>query len=115
MDVIIQITQRLIRDLMLDLKDYVKKGYKFMIIGAIGAIVNLGFLYIFDHYLGIWYLWAEVLATLIAFAVNFNGNILVKNINIGKSSSKVVPPPASVVSAEKVDDITSATETKVPD
>jgi len=87
---------------MLDLKDYVKKGYKFMIIGAIGALVNLGCLYVFDHYFGIWYLWAEVLATLIAFAVNFNGNILVKNINIGKTpSSKVIPPPSNVLSAEK--------------
>jgi hypothetical protein len=93
---------------MIDIKDYVKKGYKFMIIGAIGALVNLGFLYIFDHYLGIWYLWAEVLATLIAFAVNFNGNILVKNINIGKTAPKSSPPaasPSDVVKAEKAEDI----------
>ncbi len=89
---------------MLDLKDYVKKGFKFMIIGAVGAVVNLGLLYLFVQYGKIWYFWAEVLATLIAFAVNFNGNILVKNINIGKNS-KVISPPANIVSAEKVEDL----------
>ncbi|HMD13524.1 MAG TPA: GtrA family protein [Bacteroidota bacterium] len=60
-----------------------------MIIGAIGTGVNLGVLYFLVEYLKVWYLYAEVIAIIIAFGVNFNGNILVKNIEIGKNDPQV--------------------------
>jgi hypothetical protein len=85
---------------MLDLKDYVQKGFKFVIVGAIGTGVNLACLYIFHQYFHIWYITAEVLATVVAFVANFNGNILVKNISIEKNSS-VATPPTSTIKAEK--------------
>ena len=78
---------------MLDLGDYGRKAVKFMIIGAIGALVNWALLYFFVQYLNVWYLTAEIIATVIAFGVNFNGNILVKNIKIGKSVTKMASPP----------------------
>lgn len=98
---------------MFDLKDYIQKGFKFIIVGAIGSVVNLGLLYFFTKYFGLYYIWSEVLAILIAFAVNYNGNILLKNINIEKngsssSSSKPVTPSPGVMEAEKVEDMTSA-------
>ncbi len=90
---------------MLDLKDYVRKGFKFIIIGGIGAVVNWAILAFLVQEFRVFYLTAEIIATFIAFGVNFNGNILVKNINIGKNSSKVLPPPSDVVKAEKVEDL----------
>ena len=93
---------------MFDLRDYLQKSIKFMIIGAIGAGVNLGCLYVFVHYFGLWYIEGEVLATIIAFVANFNGNILVKTIKIEKSVPKVVqepPPTSSVIKAENVNDV----------
>ena len=88
---------------MLDLKDYFQKGFKFVIVGAIGAGVNLGCLYVFHQYFHIWYIWAEVLATIVAFIANYNGNILVKNITIEKNSPVASPPtaPANIIKAEK--------------
>ncbi len=70
-----------------------------MIIGAIGALVNWALLYFFVQYLNVWYLTAEIIATVIAFGVNFNGNILVKNIHIRKSYRKMASPPG-IVSSE---------------
>ena len=71
--------------MMLDFGDYFRKALKFMIIGAIGAVINWALLYFFVQYLSVWYLTAEIIATIIVFGVNFNGNILVKNIKIRKS------------------------------
>jgi len=93
---------------MFDLKDYIKKGFKFIIIGAIGAVVNWGFLVFFVQEFRMFYLTAEILATIIAFAVNFNGNILVKNISISKNPpSKAEPPTPQVLKAEKTEEMTS--------
>ena len=78
--------------MMLDFGDYFRKALKFMIIGAIGALINWGLLYFFVQYLNVWYLTAEIVATIIVFGVNFNGNILVKNIKIRKSQEIVRAP-----------------------
>jgi hypothetical protein len=84
---------------MIDLGDYVRKAFKFMIIGAIGALVNWALLYFFVEYLSVWYLTAEIIATIIVFGVNFNGNILIKNIKIGKNAPKIASPP-TIMKAE---------------
>ena len=89
---------------MLDLRDYIRKGFKFMIIGAIGSVINLGVLYVLVQYFKFWYILAEVIAILVAFAVNYNGNILVKNIHINKNSSEEISPP-HVMKAEEREDI----------
>jgi len=78
--------------MMLDFGDYFRKAFKFMIIGAIGALINWGLLYFFVQYLNVWYLSAEIVATIIVFGVNFNGNILVKNIKIRKNQEIVRSP-----------------------
>lgn len=104
----VKITNRPTLALMFDLRDYLQKSIKFMIIGAIGAGVNLGCLYVFVHYFHIWYIEGEVLATIIAFVANFNGNILVKTIKIDKSPAKTVPNPSptpSVIKAGNVNDL----------
>jgi hypothetical protein len=80
---------------MLDFGDYFRKAFKFMIVGAIGAVINWALLYFFVQYLNVWYISAEIVATIIVFGVNFNGNILMKNIKIRKGSeaAKTAPPP----------------------
>jgi GtrA-like protein len=85
---------------MVDLKDYARKGIKFMVIGAVGSVVNLGVLYLLVEYAKLWYIWAEIIAIVIAFLVNFNGNILVKNIHIAKDSPKVIAT-SEIMNAEK--------------
>jgi len=90
---------------MLDLRDYARKGFKFMIIGAVGSVVNLGMLYILVQYFKLWYIWAEVISILVAFAVNYNGNILVKNINVSKNASKEVQAPSKIINSQKPDDL----------
>jgi len=84
---------------MIDLGDYARKAVKFMIIGAIGAVVNWALLYFFVQYLNVWYLTGEIIATIIVFGVNFNGNILIKNIKIGKNAPKMASTP-EIVKAE---------------
>ena len=81
--------------MMLDFGDYFRKALKFMIIGAAGAIVNWALLYFFTQYFNVWYIYSEIIATIIAFGVNFNGNILVKNIKIRKGAEglKTEPTP----------------------
>jgi GtrA-like protein len=81
--------------MMLDFRDYFRKALKFMVIGAIGAVINWALLYFFVQYLNVWYLTAEIIATIIVFGVNFNGNILVKNIKIrkGPEIGKTKPTP----------------------
>jgi|SRR5579862_1184844 len=85
---------------MIDLGDYARKAFKFMLIGAIGALINWTLLYFFVQYLNVWYESAEIIATIIVFGINFNGNILVKNIKIGRNSPKAVSPP-EIMKAEK--------------
>jgi hypothetical protein len=79
--------------MMLDFGDYFRKALKFMVIGAIGAVINWALLYFFVQYLNIWYLTGEIIATIIVFGVNFNGNILVKNIKIRKSPEGLKTEP----------------------
>lgn len=93
---------------MLNLKDYIRKGFKFIIIGAVGAVVNWGVLVFLVQEFRMFYLTAEIIATVIAFGVNFNGNILVKNIHIDKNPSKIMPPSQDVIKADDNENITPA-------
>ena len=86
---------------MLDLGDYGRKAFKFVLVGAVGAVVNWGLLYFFVQDFKIWYEFAEIIATIIAFGVNFNGNILVKNIHVRKNDP--VSPPAIVKAEDPVE------------
>ncbi len=47
------------------------KVLRYLISGGSAAIVHLSFLYIFTHYLGIWYVISTVMAFLIAFVVSY--------------------------------------------
>jgi len=85
---------------MLNLGDYGRKAFKFVLVGAVGAVVNWGLLYFFVQDFKIWYESAEIIATVIAFGVNFNGNILVKNIHIRKNDPKIASPHAIVKSED---------------
>jgi hypothetical protein len=93
---------------MFNLKDYAKKAFKFMVIGAVGSVVNLGLLYFFVEYVKLWYLWGEVIAILVAFMVNFNGNILVKNIHITKDTSKAAADVPVVKEIKKEEELTAS-------
>ncbi len=66
----------------LDLHDFVAKGLKFAVVGAIGTGVNLAVLFILVQYFNVWYLAAELVAVAIAFASNYIGNIFIGNIKV---------------------------------
>ncbi len=103
--VMVKITRRPTKCVMFDLKDYAKKGFKFMVIGAVGSVVNLGVLYALVQYLKLYYLWAEVIAIVVAFAVNYNGNILVKNINVSKNVAQELAPTPEIMKSQKSEDV----------
>ncbi len=47
---------------------------KFASVGAIGAIINLGFLFIFREFLGVYYIFAGFLSSQISLTCNFIAN-----------------------------------------
>ena len=82
-----------------------------MIIGGIGALVNWGILVFLVQEFRVFYLTAEIIATLIAFGVNFNGNILLKNIKIRKSldlQDTPTTPPSTAPAALKPKEASNA-------
>ena len=66
----------------MNFKQFVVKGLKFGVVGALGTVVNLGILYGLTNYLHIYYIYSEVVAIIIVFGFNYVGNILVGNIKI---------------------------------
>jgi len=69
-------------------KQFITKGIKFAIIGAIGTVMNLGILYALTDYGHVYYILSELVAIIIVFVFNYVGNILVGNIRIDAE-----PPP----------------------
>ena len=61
-------------------RDFLSKGVAFALIGGIGAVVNWGILFGLVSFGQVWYLEAEIIATFIAFGVNYLGNIVNGNI-----------------------------------
>ena len=49
---------------------------KFFMIATLGMLLNATLMWIFNHFLGVWYLLSQVLATLIVLVFNFIGNRL---------------------------------------
>ena len=50
------------------------KYFQFLIISSISLIVNLCILFILVEFFGIWYIFAEIIAIMGAFLINFSGN-----------------------------------------
>ncbi len=71
-----------------DLGQFITKGIKFAIVGAIGTGLNLGILYSLTTYTHLYYLLSELIAIIIVFVFNFVGNILVGNIRIDAEPKK---------------------------
>lgn len=65
-----------------NLKDYVSKGFRNAGIGAVGAIINWILLFSITQYIGLWYIYSEIIATFFAWMFNYNMNILLKVIHI---------------------------------
>lgn len=49
---------------------------RFVLIGGIGMLINMGVTYLGVEYLGLWYLWAFCLAALVGWTAIFIGNAL---------------------------------------
>jgi hypothetical protein len=64
------------------LKDYISKGFRNAGIGAVGAVINWILLFAITQYLGLWYIYSEVIATFFAWMFNYNMNIVLKVIHI---------------------------------
>ena len=63
-------------------QDYIKKLVKFAVIGALGSVINLAILFILTNYFHLFYVTSEIIAIIIVFVFNYNGNIIMKNIEI---------------------------------
>ena len=61
-------------------KQFIMKGVKFGLIGAIGTVLNLGILYVLTSYAHVFYLYSELIAIITVFGFNYVGNILIGNI-----------------------------------
>ena len=72
----------------LNFKQFVVKGIKFGIVGAIGTFLNLGILFALTEYVHVYYIYSEVVAIVIVFGFNYIGNILVGNIKIDGGNSE---------------------------
>jgi putative flippase GtrA len=66
----------------MNLKIFMKKGFKFTLIGGIGSILNLSILYLLTNELNIYYIYSEVIAILLVYIFNYIGNIKIGNIDI---------------------------------
>lgn len=49
---------------------------KFVAVGGVGTLVNVGVTYLGVEYLGLWYLWSFCIAALVGWTVIFVGNAL---------------------------------------
>lgn len=72
----------------LNLKEFVTKGIKFAVIGAIGTGLNLGILYALTEYAHVYYIVSELTAIIIVFVFNYVGNILIGNIRLDSEPKK---------------------------
>ena len=77
------------RGTYLNLRDYLTKGYKNAGVGAVGAVINWILLFSITQYLGLWYVYSEIIATFFAWFFNYNMNILLKVIRIEPSEPKL--------------------------
>jgi putative flippase GtrA len=66
----------------IDLRVYMSKGFRNMLIGAGGALLNWFLLYFITSHFGLWYLYSEVIATGCAWFFNYNANILLRVISV---------------------------------
>lgn len=69
-------------------RDYLSKGYRNAGVGAAGAVINWILLFTITQYLGLWYVYSEIIATFFAWFFNYNMNILLKVIRIEPSKPK---------------------------
>jgi putative flippase GtrA len=74
-----------------NLKQFVLKGVKFGMVGAVGAVLNLAILYVLVNFGHLYYIYSEVVAIIIVFGFNYMGNILVGNIKIDRAQQGKAP------------------------
>ena len=74
----------------MNIRQFVVKGIKFGIIGAIGTVLNLAILYGLTNYVHVYYLISELVAIIIVFGFNYVGNILIGNIKIESETKEGV-------------------------
>ena len=55
-------------------KNLINQYGKFFSVSLIGLTVNLVFLYLLKEFAGLWYLYSQLIAIVIATSVNFTGN-----------------------------------------
>ena len=72
----------------MNFRDYLTKGYKNAGVGAAGAVINWILLFAITQYMGLWYVYSEIIATFFAWFFNYNMNIFLKVIRIEPSKPK---------------------------
>jgi hypothetical protein len=71
-----------------NIRDYLVKGYKNAGVGAAGAVINWILLFAITQYMGLWYVYSEIIATFFAWFFNYNMNIILKVIRIEPNKPK---------------------------
>jgi putative flippase GtrA len=74
------------------LKNYVKTAIKYALNSSYAAVINLGLLYFFTHYLHVWYLYAGMMSTVLSSIPFFYGLIKSKVVVIHKKVEYLTKP-----------------------
>jgi len=79
------------------LKNYVKTAIKYALNSSYAAIMNLGLLYFFTHYLHIWYLYSGMMSTVLSSVPFFYGLIKSRVVVIHKKMEYVTKPARNIM------------------
>jgi uncharacterized protein YacL len=68
---------------------HMKRGFKFAVVGSLGAIINLFVLFLLTEYGKMWYILSEILAIFVAFVFNYFINTYWTYLDAMKALQKV--------------------------
>ena len=63
-------------------REYLTKGFTWAVIGGTGSIINWTILYILTSHSGVWYVYSEIIATVVAFWCNYSLLVVAHVVNI---------------------------------
>ena len=72
-----------------ELKDYVKKQFKYSFSGALGLPLGLGLLFAFTQYGHIWYIYSSLLSMAICSVTGFWVNVIFQVIKLKRGKPNV--------------------------
>ena len=53
------------------IRKHLRRGFKFALVGGLGALINLGIQYFFTEYLGLWYISSAIIGFMFSLMSNY--------------------------------------------